>query len=321
MERLLDLTSHEYFHTWNVKRIQPKVFKPYDYDTETETGFLWFSEGVTEYYTDQLLLRAGLYTPKTVLDNLAELVAETRNIPGRLYKSAYDASFDTWIVSRDENQVNAYFSYYPKGEFAGLILDLEIIKRTNGEKSFDDVLLDMWRSYRDNDAGFDTEMVRELCEEIAGGSFKELFDDYVYGVREVPFEDYLKIAGYELLPDSDKTKAKQKGAYLGVRVTDRDSAVRVTHVLRDTPAWRDGLNFDDEILAINGIRVRSVKDLDLQLELTSPGDEATFWVGRQGRVEEIEVSMEEYPVPVYKIVEVDEPSALQLRIRKKLFRQ
>ena len=91
MRRLLDLTSHEYFHTWNVKRLQPHVFKPYDYDRESITGFLWFSEGVTEYYTPRLLLRADIYTPEIVLENLADLITEARNTPGRLYKSAFDA--------------------------------------------------------------------------------------------------------------------------------------------------------------------------------------------------------------------------------------
>jgi predicted metalloprotease with PDZ domain len=321
LEDLLDLTSHEYFHTWNVKHIQPHVFKPYDYNGETETGFLWFSEGVTEYYTDQLLLRAGMVTPEIVLRNLAELIAETRNIPGRLYKSAYDASFDTWIVPRNENRANTYFSYYPKGEFAGLIIDMEIMKRTNAEKSFDDVLLTMWKAYQDKDAGFDTETIRKLCEKVAGGSFEQIFADYVYGVKEVPFEEILKVAGYELVVDEDKTKKKQKGAFLGARYSERDGQVQVTSVLRDTEAWRGGLNFGDEIISINGIRIRNTKALDLQLELQKPGDAVTFLVGRADRVETVQVTMEDFPVPVYKIVDVETPTALQLEIRKKWFKQ
>ncbi len=321
LERLLDLTSHEYFHTWNVKHIQPHVFKPYDYDRETETGFLWFSEGVTEYYTDQLLLRAGIYTPEIVLRNLAELIAETRNTPGRLYKSAYDASFDTWIVPRDESRMNTYFSYYPKGEFAGLIIDMEIMKRTNAEKSFDDVLLAMWKAYQETDAGFDTETIRELCEKVAGGSFEQIFTDYVYGVKEVPFEEVLKVTGYELLVDEEATTKKQKGAFLGARYAERDGQVQITGVLRDTEAWRDGLNFGDEIISVDAVRIRDTKALELQLELQKPGDTVTFLVARGDRVEELRVTMEKFPVPVYKIVEGEDPTELQLEMRKKWFKQ
>ena len=97
MTSLIGLTAHEYFHTWNVKNIQPHVFKPYNYDRETSTGFLWFSEGVTSYYTDHLLLWSGLSTPERSLESLARLITETRNTPGRLYKSAFDSSFDAWL--------------------------------------------------------------------------------------------------------------------------------------------------------------------------------------------------------------------------------
>ncbi len=317
MTSLIGLTAHEYFHTWNVKNIQPHVFKPYNYDRETSTGFLWFSEGITSYYTDHLLLWSGLSTPERSLESLARLITETRNTPGRLYKSAFDSSFDAWLNPWvDENAVNARISYYPKGEIAGLIIDLEIMKRTEAAKSFDDVILAMWKDYQDRDAGFDTEEVRAICERMAGGSFESIFTDYVYGVKEVPFEDYLAIAGYELVKDIETMNKRQKGANLGARYNDQEGKVIVTNVLRDTHAWRDGLNVDDEIIAFDGNRIRSREDLDLQLELRKPGDEVTLWVGRVDRVEEISVTMDEFN-PIYKIVETGNPTALQLEIRKK----
>ncbi len=318
MENLLSLTSHEYFHTWNVKRIQPHVFKPYNYDRETTTGFLWFSEGVTVYYTSQLLLRSGLFTPEKVLEDLAGLITKTRDTPGRQYASAFDSSFDTWLNPwTNENADNVRINYYPKGSIAGLIIDFEIMKRTGAAKSFDDVILAMWKAYREEDAGFDTEEVREICEKVAGGSFESIFADYVYGVKEVPFEEYLKIAGYDLVTDSDKMQKMQKGASLGARYTEEEGKVIVTHVVRDTEAWQDGVNFADEIIAFDGLRIQSPRELDLQLELRQPGDEVSLWVGREGRVEELSVTMEEYRVPLYKIVEVDNPTDLQIKIRNK----
>ncbi len=322
MASLIGLTAHEYFHTWNVKRIQPHVFKPYNYDRETTTGFLWFSEGVTSYYTDQLLLRSGLSTPEKALENLARLITQTRNTPGRLYTSAFDSSFNTWLNPWvDENAVNARISYYPKGEIAALIIDLEIMKRTGAAKSLDDVILTMWKEYRDRDAGFDTEEVRELCEQAAGGSLDAVFADYVYGVKEVPFEEYLEIAGYDLVKDTDRMIIEQKGAFLGARYADQQGKVMVTNVLRDTEAWRDGLNTADEIIAFDGTRIHSTEDLDLQLELRKPGDEVILWVGRDGRVEEISVTMEEHDVPIYKIVEAANPTAAQLEDPEEVARE
>lgn len=317
-KRLRWLTAHEYFHTWNVKRIQPPCFKPYDYDREIFTGFLWFSEGCTEYFTAQLLLRAGLWTREMVLDNYAELINEYRGRPGRLYESAYDGSFDTWLGRRrGENSVNVSFSYYPKGEIAGLIINFEMMQRTGGEKCFDDVLMAMWRRYLEEDAGFTTEDVRALCEEIAGGSFEQVFADYVYGVRDVPFEEYFPICGYRVIPDPERTAAEQVGAWLGARYSDEGGKVEITAVLRDTEAWQDGLNYGDEIISFGGVRIQGTADLDLQLRLRKPGEEVEVVVGRDGLVEALAVTMEEFPQPIYTIDGVREPREIQLKCREK----
>jgi predicted metalloprotease with PDZ domain len=191
------------------------------------------------------------------------------------------------------------------------------MKRTGAAKSFDDVILAMWKAYREEDAGFDTEEVREICEKVAGGSLESIFADYVYGVKEVPFEEYLKIAGYDLVADTEKMKKMHKGASLGARYAEKEGKVVVTHVRRDTEAWLDGVNFEDEIIAFDGLRIHSPRELDLQLELRKPGDEVSLWVGRQGRVEELSVTMESHRVPLYKIVEVANPSDLQIKIRNK----
>jgi predicted metalloprotease with PDZ domain len=112
-------------------------------------------------------------------------------------------------------------------------------------------------------------------------------------------------------------KRMQKGAFLGARYVDREGKVTVTRVTRDTEAWQDGLNIDDEIIAFDGLRIDSSKDLDLQLELRKPGEEIAVWVGRENRVEVLSVTMEEFPVPIYKIIEIENPTDGQVEIRNK----
>lgn len=320
MESLLHIAAHEYFHLWNVKKIKSKSFIPYNYDHETTTGFLWFSEGVTEYYTYKLLLRAGLINQETLLQKYADLIMDLRSTPGRHHKSAFDSAFDTWhsvYPMSGENAINSRINYYTKGMIAGLIIDMEIMKRTSAAKTLDDVFLGMWKSYLESGTGFDTGMVQQLCEETAGGSFKQIFEDYVYGVKEVPFEEIWKVAGFKLVEDIEQIKRRQKGAYLGAVCRDREGKTVVNQVLRDTRAWMGGLDIDDEIIALDGLRIRSQKDLAFQLRLRKPGEEIPVLVCREGHIEHLSITMEEYPVPIYKIVEIKNPAVIQMKIRDK----
>ena len=315
---MVNLACHEYFHLWNVKRIKPEEFDPYKYDRANTTGFLWFSEGVTEYYTNQLMLRAGHITSRDSLDNLQNLINEFVNNPSRGEKSVYDASLDAYVSGKMArgNSINTFYSYYPRGEIAGNILDLEIISRTGGEKSFDDVLLLMWEGTQKGES-YTTEEVRALCEQVAGGSFKEVFDDYVTGTAAVPFDEYLAKAGLELVADEGATAAKNAGGYLGIRCWEMDGALTVSSVSRGTQAWLAGLSGGDEILAIDGVRIKSRRDYDLQLSSRKPGDEIEMLIGREGLVVSQKVALEEYPNPVYVIRENPDASELQKKIFSK----
>jgi predicted metalloprotease with PDZ domain len=138
----LALVSHEFFHLWNVKRIRPDALGPFDYTQENYTKLLWVAEGITEYYADLHVRRAGLTSDKDYLAAIAKRIQDLQQRPGRLEMSAEEASFDAWVkyYRPDENAVNSQISYYDKGALLGLLLDLEIRKRSSGAKSLDDVM-------------------------------------------------------------------------------------------------------------------------------------------------------------------------------------
>ena len=319
----LDTVSHEFFHAWNVKSIRPPELKVYNYEEETYFDSLWWYEGITSYYDDRMLLRCGLIDREKYLQNVKDSIEQYRSTPGRLNQSAAESSFDAWVKAyrSDENSYNVEISYYSKGSIVGMLLDLEIAKRTGGEKGLDDVIRTMWRRTRDDDAAFGTDDIRALCEEVAGGSFAEIFEKHVYGTEEVPFEDYLALAGYELKIDEEKTEERNATGYLGAAFSESDGRLKVSLVRAGSAAWRDGLNYDDEIIALNGIRLYDNDDLTRELKPHEPGEQVEFLIERHGKVRTVEVTLDERPVPIYKIEEMEEPSEEQLAVRARWLQQ
>ena len=321
----LGVVAHEHFHAWNVKKIQPPAFRPYGYEEENYTDALWWYEGVTSYYNGRILLRAGYEDCEGYLKNLASGIDNYRTTPGREVQSAADASYDAWVKAYrgDENTDNVQISYYNKGSIVGLLLDLEIAKRTGGKKGLDEVVRLMWERTRDEGAAFGTNDIRAVCEEVAGGSFDEIFDKYVYGTEEVPFEDYLAYAGYELTVEEeeekegeDKDKEKRRG-FLGVSPRDTNGRLTISRVVRGSAAWRDGLNCGDEMLAINGIRIPDYDAFILQYGRYGPSDTLEILISRHGKIRTMEVTLGERPYREYKLEEVEEPSEAQTAVREK----
>jgi len=288
-EGFLSLVSHEFFHLWNVKRIRPQALGPFDYTQENYTRMLWFSEGVTDYYADLVLARAGLVSPKRYLKMLAKAIYIYRTTPGRLVQSASDSSFDTWIKQYrpDENSVNSRISYYDKGYMLGLLLDLEIRQRTAGARSLDDVMRSLNNNYARKGIGFPENEFRPLLEQLSGGSFEKFFADYVDGVKEMPFEEYLAKAGLLLdlkaLPEDEDDREKINSAFLGLLTDERDGHLQATAVLSGSPAELAGVNAGDEVLALDGLRVTS-EDFAERLRDFKPGEKVQITVFRSDRI-------------------------------------
>ncbi|MFO1219005.1 MAG: PDZ domain-containing protein [Burkholderiaceae bacterium] len=250
---LLGLISHEYFHTWHVKRMRPREFARYDYERENYTRLLWLFEGGTSYYDDLLLLRAGLIEPARYLRLLAKAVNTVRTTPGRQVQSVADASFDAWVkfYRVDENTPNATVSYYTKGALVALALDLTL--RREGS-SLDAVMRQLWRAGRGGP--IDEAAVQQALAHCAGRSLARELARWVHGTQELPLQPLLEAAGVQWSED----KAAWSAA-LGLRLSEGPvSGIQVKNVLAGSAAARAGISVGDELLAVNGWRLRRLDD-------------------------------------------------------------
>jgi len=255
----LGLCSHEYFHTWNVKRIKPAAFAPYQLASETYTSLLWLFEGFTSYYDDLMLLRSGVIDEPGYLSLLAITVNKVLQGSGRTRQSIAESSFDAWVkyYRQDENSPNAIVSYYTKGSLVALALDLTIRSCSDGRKSLDDVMRALWSRYgRDfygNGAigrGVAETEVEALFEKVTGLSLKHLFDQWVRGTEDLPLAELLQAFGVVLVDQRDTMKPA-----LGVRPTRDGADCRLATVYEGGAAHVAGLSANDVLVAIDGLRV------------------------------------------------------------------
>ncbi|HKS16959.1 MAG TPA: PDZ domain-containing protein, partial [Planctomycetota bacterium] len=319
-ENFLELVAHEYFHLWNVKRIRPSMLGPFDYEREVHTTLLWAMEGITSYYDVLFLVRAGLTTPSRYLAKTAKRWAALLEKPGRRRHSVSEASFDTWIkyYQPNEHSPNATVSYYEKGEFVGMALDLEIRRRTRNRRSLDDVLRRLLKRVTADGEGFPEAEYRRTCEEVAGESLAGFWRDYVDGTRELDLGRWLAIArlGFKREPKKEdgETKPARK-PWLGIAVQRSGSHLAVTTVRSDSPAERAGVCARDEIVALDGSRT-DAESWERRLEDLKPGRRARLSVLRGGELREIEVIPELRDATALKIVPLAKASALQKSIYK-----
>nr|WP_315401225.1 PDZ domain-containing protein [uncultured Duganella sp.] len=253
----LGLCSHEYFHTWNVKRIKPAAFAPYNLQVENYSPLLWLFEGFTSYYDDLMLVRAGLIAEPAYFKLLGKTVGSVLRGSGRTKQSVADSSFDAWgkYYRQDENAPNAIISYYTKGSLIGLALDLSIRAKTGGKKSLDDVMRALWERYgRDfyhgGGRGVTPAEVEALFDEISGGRFKPFFDKYIRGTDDVPLAKMLAPFGVKY---NDERKSAKPS--LDANIGRDGSDCKLSSVHENGAAHRAGLSAGDLLVAIDGLRV------------------------------------------------------------------
>lgn len=189
----LSLASHEFFHTWNVRRLRPKSLVQYDYENEVYTESLWIAEGITSYYQDLVLVRAGLLTQSEYLSKLSANIESVQRSSGRNLQSLSDSSYDAWIkfYRPDENSSNTSVDYYSKGAVVAFLLDAKIRKLTRGKKSLDDVMRTMFESYAET--GYTVADFRETASQVAETDLTDWFHTAVDSTNELDYQDVLAL--------------------------------------------------------------------------------------------------------------------------------
>jgi len=306
----LGLVSHEYFHTWNVKRLRPRGILPYNYMKENYVKELWIAEGTTSYYGGLLLTRAGFLPDSSYLQGVAASVQGDRQRPGNRLQSATESGFDAWIKYWKQNQqaYNSESDYYDKGADVSLVLDLEIRYCSNNTYSLDDVMRTLYQRFPLSGPGYTIDDFQAVAEQFAGGSLKKFFEDHVYGTLPLDWERSLGYAGLSL-----QARDAERKPWLGLQTVDRENRTRVTLVIAGSPAYEAGLDINDEIVALNGYRVRST-ELQQRIAELKPGDKITLTVLRDNRLRQFDVTLRLQDVPAYKIVKVEKPTNLQKAI-------
>ena len=285
--RFLGLCSHEYFHSWNVKRIRPAAFTPYDLSREVHTSLLWAFEGITSYYDDLALVRSGVLAPEDYLEQLGRTIAGVMRGPGRLRQSLADSSFDAWTkyYRQDENAPNAIVSYYTKGALVALATDLQLRTASDGASSLDDVMRLLWRRHGDGAAGVTEGGVFDVVAEIGGDGLARWLRKAVEGTGDLPLKRLFKPFGIQLTEEPEELPS------LGVRLAPGIADARLASVINGGAAHRAGLSAGDELVAIDGLRVGR-ETLDGHLRRRLPGDRLRVEAFRRDELRSFEVVLD-----------------------------
>ncbi|WP_269532445.1 M61 family metallopeptidase [Chitinimonas sp. BJYL2] len=318
----LGLISHEYFHTWNVKRIKPAAYAPYPNEGEAYSRLLWAFEGLTSYYDDLCLVRAGLIDEASYLELVSHTITGVLRSPSHAVQTLEDSSFDTWIkyYRPDENAPNALVSYYTKGSLAGLCLDLHIRRETGGKCSLDDVMCALWERYgRDfyngKPVGVPEDGWERVAEEVTGLPLKPLFDRFLRSTEPLPLAELLETVGVQWqaraqVGAGDKggwlDKVPATPVWLGARTGTDGGLVKLTHVLSDGPAMLAGLSANDVLVAVDGLKATQA-NLDTMLASAKAGDKVEVLAFRRDELIKCRVRLDAAPATTVglKVVQAD----------------
>lgn len=273
LQRLDDVTAHEFFHLWNVKRIRPQSLEPIDYTRENYTRALWFSEGVTSTVEDIILLRAGLLDESRYLQRLGDQITELEDRRAHETQSAEESSLDAWLEKYDYyRQSQRSISYYNKGEMLGVALDLAVRDSSHGRASLRDVFWWMNQNYaRENKFFPDSQGVQRAAEEVSNAAMGDFFRAYVAGVQEIPWDDFFRVVGLHVV---HRTTTVADTGFVATR--NFDATPIVTRLQPGSGADKASLMVGDALLQVNG--VTAISDFDARLQELHPGDLLTLRV-------------------------------------------
>ncbi len=309
-----NLLAHEYFHAYNVKRIRPIALGPFDYSKQNYTNLLWVSEGFTAYYENIITRAAKLMTAQQMLDNFKESITNYENKPGHLYQSASAASRAIWEMegnpnNRDADALNKTISVYDKGCALGLMLDLKIRNETQNRSSLDDLMRVLYRKYYQvKKRGFTDDEFRKEAEQIAGVPLTELFS-YANTTVAPNYPKYFAYAGLAI----DTARHTVDANNLGITARLNNDLIVVRSVSWPSPAWKAGLQADDQILKIDGVQA-SLDQFKAPLAGKNEGEQITLQIKRNGIVQNLTLTLKRWYTKSFDITPLPEVNKLQARI-------
>ncbi|MCG9728734.1 PDZ domain-containing protein [Shewanella sp. Isolate13] len=295
--------SHEFIHTWNVKAYRPDGLVPYNYQDEEITELLWIAEGSTSYFQSQLLLRAGVMTPKEFLEDLAKRVAQSEQTPGREVQSIAEASANQWASSGGDYAVNHSTNIYSEGYLTSLALDFSLLEETKLKRSYRDVHRKLYNDYR-IPMGYTIADVKGILDEVSGTSYEAWWQQYVNSPVSLDFNTLLAQAGLKTTYGKDAKIEPFTG------VTLKSGSLVLSQVLRNGPAWNAGIVNGDEIVAINGLKV-TASGFTSRIKDFKAGDTIKVTLFSNDRLKELTLKLGEKQSGKLAITSVDKPSRAQ----------
>jgi len=320
----LETAAHEFFHTWNVKRLRPAVLGPFDYTRENYSLSLWVAEGITSYYGYLFLLQSGLWTRDQFLNRLANEIAILDREPGRKLMSAESSSFSAWFFDRspqmqETNFANTTISYYNKGTILAMLLDLEIRSSTQKRKCLLDVMRYMYHEFYEAPAasyygpgrGYEEKDVVQALDSVAGADFSRFFERYVSGTDPLPYQETLAMSGFQLRMETPAGAPPT----LGAAVQPEFRGTRIVSIVPGGAADRAGLSRDDLLIDIDDQSL-ATDDLATRLKPYPAGASVPINVERHGRRERIAVILDPPNPTQYFIVPVSSATPEQVAVRE-----
>jgi predicted metalloprotease with PDZ domain len=252
MKRNIGTVSHEFFHAWNVERIRPKSLEPFDFEEVNMSGELWFAEGFTSYYTNLVLCRAGLISPKEYISGLASGLNAVWNSPGRNFFNPIEMSYQAPFVDAAQsvdpvNRENTFISYYTYGNVLGLALDLSL-RNLKDAKNLDGYMKLVWQTYGKSEIPYRISDLQDVLKTYAGKEFSEnFFSKYIYTSNMPDYKTLFASVGVSF------EQKDLKNIYFGAELfKNRKQWVIGSNPIKGASAYNAGLNRGDVIVAING---------------------------------------------------------------------
>jgi len=304
------VSAHEFFHVWNVKRIRPVELGPFDYEQEVRTVNLWWSEGVTDYYADVILARAGLDRPADLAQRLVISIGNHRSNPARLLISPERSSWTVWDSPAVNN--NQVISYYLQGELLGFLLDLAIRDSTDNAKSLDDVMRYLLDHYA-GERGFTRDELVAAVRSATGRNFEEFWRLYVSGASEIPWDDYLRAAGWKVVFTETPAVDARIGSIPPAVQGGRWRAVAAPGSAAE--AAGGGLRTGDQLVRINGRPIIDGTDVTAAVRAIGRGAVVVVEVVRDGQPLTIRFSAGTYNRVRAQLREVPAQTGKMRRIR------